>query len=62
MTRAMPLDEHLGRANHAWTHMRENGPKIPTALRDEMRAELRKDAIKFAPLYPLIEARRGLPF
>ncbi len=59
------LSEHMRQAEHGWNHIRAGmtggDQPIPQAVYSELLNELRKDAARTFWLYPLVEAKRGLP-
>lgn len=63
MNAAWPLTEHMRRATWVWDNLHGHMQGADYARRDAiLHRSLRKQAIRYAPLYPIIEAERGPPW
>ncbi len=61
MTIVAPLAEHLRRAEFAWDCIAKHAVDLERPAEEWLRLSLRMQAIRHAPLYPIIEAQRGEP-
>lgn len=57
----MTLQEHYRCAEHAWQTIADARRRLGRAFDGVLYDSLRRQSVRFAPLYPLIEARRGKP-